>query len=81
MLPRVQLGKNTWIRRRTDATMGSMHTMMVKRQVEELDDRASYASWLRTETWKLRTHSFDEFQQKSVSLLMTLKNRDKSESV
>ena len=37
---------------RTDATMGSLHTMMVKRQVEELDDRASYASWLRTEMLK-----------------------------
>ena len=31
---------------RTDATMRFLHTMMVKRQAEELDDRASYASWL-----------------------------------
>ena len=66
---------------RTDATMGSLHTMMIKRQAEELDDRASYASWLRTEMLKLSTHSFDEIQQKSVTLIMTLKNRDKSEGV
>ena len=66
---------------RTDATMRSLHTMMVKRQAEELDDRASYASWLRTEMLKLSTHSFGEFQQKSVTLIMTLKNCDKSEGV